>query len=239
MEEKLKPEVVMDEKNLPSVTTPATLLDLAVQKGADIDKLEKLMDLKMKWDASEAKKAYVVAMTAFKMNPPKIEKDKKVSYGNTKYHHASLAQVTEKINRALSEHNLSASWSTKQNGEIEVTCRITHDLGHSEETTIKAPADTSGSKNAIQAIGSTITYLQRYSLLCLTGLATEDMDNDGQGDIELLDEKQLITINNLLKGLSGGEGRKVKFLKYMAVEKVEEILSKDFKKAITGLNRAV
>jgi hypothetical protein len=39
--------------------------------------------------------------------------------------------------------------------------------------------DTSGSKNPIQALGSAVSYLQRYTLLSLAGLATEDQDDDG------------------------------------------------------------
>ena len=59
-----------------------------------------------------------------------------------------------------------------------MTCKITHEQGYSEETTITAPADLTGSKNVIQAIGSTISYLERYSILALTGLTTYEMDND-------------------------------------------------------------
>lgn len=31
-------------------TTPAMLLQIAIDKGADMDKLEKLMDLQMRWE---------------------------------------------------------------------------------------------------------------------------------------------------------------------------------------------
>ena len=85
---------------------------------------------------NEARKAYHVAMTAFKANPPQIDKDAHVSYstskGRTDYKHATLANVTNKINAALSEHGLSAAWQTEQDEKgIAVTCKITHVLGHS------------------------------------------------------------------------------------------------------------
>lgn len=167
-----------------SGNSPADMIRMAVEGKADLDKLEKLLTLQERWDANEAKKAYHKAMAEFKANPPKIDKDKKVGYttqkGNVGYSHASLSNVTDKISTELSKHGLSASWQTNQNGMIIVTCKITHVRGHSESTTISAPADTSGAKNAIQAIGSTITYLERYTLLALTGLATHDMDDDGK-----------------------------------------------------------
>lgn len=147
----------------------------------DVDKLEALLKVQMQYEANEAKKSYVVAMAAFKTDPPKILKDQTVSYGQTSYNHATLSNVTTLINKALSEHGMTASWIQSQdNGSVKVTCRITHILGHSEETSLTAPPDSSGKKNAIQAIGSTVTYLQRYTLLALTGLATYEQDDDGQ-----------------------------------------------------------
>ena len=152
----------------------------------DVAKLKELLDLQERWDATQAKKAYVQAMSDFKTNPPEIEKDKAVQYhtqkGDVDYKHATLHNVTTKINTELSKHGLTASWVTSQeNGSIKVTCKITHVMGHSEQTCLSAPPDATGSKNPIQAIGSTVTYLQRYTLLALTGLATYNQDVDGAG----------------------------------------------------------
>ena len=152
----------------------------------DVDKLEALLEVQMQWEANEAKKAFVVAMSAFKENPPEILKDKTVNYstskGTTSYKHATLHNVTSKINTELSKHGLTASWVTSQdNGSVKVSCKITHIQGHSEECCLSAPPDATGSKNVIQAIGSTVTYLQRYTLLALTGLATCGQDDDGKG----------------------------------------------------------
>lgn len=151
----------------------------------DVDKLEAFLKVQMQWEANEAKKAYVQAMSEFKVNPPEILKDKNVKYhtqkGDVDYNHATLHNVTTKINTELSKHGLTASWVTSQaNGSIKVTCKITHIMGHSEETCLSAAPDATGSKNPIQAIGSTVTYLQRYTLLALTGLATADQDDDGK-----------------------------------------------------------
>lgn len=152
----------------------------------DIDKLSKLLDVQERWERNEAKKAYVEAMAAFKASPPTIKKDRHVKFdtqkGKTEYFHASLENVTATINQALSKHGLTASWTTVQNnGSVTVTCVITHVFGHSESTSLTSAPDTSGSKNPIQAIGSAVSYLQRYTLLSLVGLATEGQDDDGAG----------------------------------------------------------
>jgi len=182
MEEKL-PEVMPDKKMV--VGSPMAAFEMALSHNVDIDKLEKMLELQARWEQMEAKKAYTLAMAAFKADPPKINKDRHVKFatqkGTTEYYHASLANVTEKINSSLAAHGLSAAWKTEQNSTsgIVVTCTITHKQGYSESTSLAAGKEQSGTKNDIQAIGSTITYLQRYTLLSLTGLATHDQDDDG------------------------------------------------------------
>jgi hypothetical protein len=105
-------------------------------------------------------------------------------------------------------------------------------MGHFEETSITAEADVSGSKNPIQAVGSTISYLERYSILALTGLSTKDMDTDGIPEDDKIDENKVGIVNGLIKEL---DVDKEKFLKYMGVEKVEDIKSSDFAKAKMAL----
>lgn len=169
-------------------SNPGAVLMYAMEKGADMAQIEKLLDLQMKWEANEARKAFVADMAAFKLNPPKIIKDKLVGYENrdgtfTGYKHATLGAVTNAVIEGLANHGFSHAWEPEQrDGKIYVTCIITHKLGHSTRTTLDSAKDDSGKKNSIQAVGSAITYLQRYTLLLACGLATHDQtDDDGQG----------------------------------------------------------
>lgn len=183
--------VIERQQTLPGVpeqvaVTPMQLLQLAMSQGADLDRLERLMQLQRQWEAGEARKLYVSAMAAFKSEPLKILKSKRVDVpGGAKFAHATLADVVDGVIAALSKYRLSHGWETKQDGDlITVTCIITHEAGHSERTTLFAPPDKTGSKNTIQQIGSTVTYLQRYTLMAACGLAAKDMDNDGRGAIQ-------------------------------------------------------
>ena len=166
---------------VPSVT-PMELIKIAMDRDADISKLEKLMELQLRWEANEQKKAFIAAMNAFKADPPAILKDRRVAYKDVAYNYATLANVCDQVTGALSKHGISHRWRTEQSDNlIRVTCILTHEMGHSEETTLSGAADTTGSKNAIQAIGSTVKYLERYTLLAATGLEAGNEDNDGQG----------------------------------------------------------
>lgn len=169
-----------------SAVAPADLLRYAIENGADLDRLEKLMELQQRYEENEARKAYVADMAEFKKSPPQIVKDKLVGYKNkdgsvTGYTHATLGAVTNAIVEGLAKHGFSHRWDTEQQGaQVVVTCILTHRKGHSERTTLSAAKDDSGKKNNIQQMASAITYLQRYTLLAATGLATHDQaDDDG------------------------------------------------------------
>jgi len=225
--------VVLVPKSEVRDSSPSEMMQLAISNGVDLSKIEKLLELQERWEKNSSVKAYNLAMSEFKANPPKIDKDRKVGYstskGNVGYSHASLYNVVDKITSELSKYGLSASWRTQQSGkEITVTCRISHSMGHFEETSLTAGADESGSKNSIQALGSTITYLQRYSILSLTGLATADSDTDGIVVEEKIDENKVSIINKLISEL---EVDVAKFLQFMSVEKVDDIKASDFVKA--------
>lgn len=234
----MKTEIVTKEPEAIEVKgSPADMIRIAVQSGADLEKLEKLLTLMERWEATEAKKAFHKAMAIFKANAPKLLKDKHVNYatqkGRVSYDHATLGKVCEVVNSELSKHGLSSAWRTNQNGQIQVTCRVTHELGHSEETMLSANADDSGSKNSIQAIGSTITYLQRYTLLSLLGLATEDQDTDGvTADNATIDEKQLST---LLDYITSTETNEAKFLEVVGAEALSALPKSKYQKAVSML----
>lgn len=166
--------------------TPMRLMELAISKGAGMDQLERLMALQERWEANEARKAYVKAMAEFKSEPIIVVKDATVDFtsqkGRTHYKHASLAAVVDAVVSRMGKFGLSHKWETKQSeGAVSVTCVITHEMGHSESVTLAGPRDQSGNKNELQQIASSMTYLQRYTLMSLCGLASKDMvDDDAQ-----------------------------------------------------------
>lgn len=172
----------------------------ALQAGMTIDQMHGLMELQERFEANEARKAYVAAMAEFKRTPPTIRKDKEVAFGNTRYSHATLGNVTSVIVDALAKHGISHRWDTKQDGgKVIVTCTLTHSMGHSESTQLEAEPDTSGQKNKIQQIASTVCYLQRYTLLAASGMAVQDqMDDDGQGGIDPMEAPY---VDSLIKNL--------------------------------------
>jgi len=154
------------------------LAEMVQQSDGKIDAagLKELLAVQMAWEGNEARKAYHEAMAEFQSEVPKIIKQK--DGHNNKY--AGLSDIVAVIAPLESKYGLSHSWVTgTSDKEIKVICKITHVLGHREETELSAGPDKTGNKNDIQALGSTITYLQRYTLKAALGLAEADQDDDG------------------------------------------------------------
>lgn len=163
--------------------TPDRLIELAITNNADIDKLERLMELQERWQAGQAQKAYLQAKAEFQGKVPDLQKKSKVNYktskGNINYSFIPLGQISKQIAPAMFEAGLSYSWQIDDSTEkIKVTCIISHVDGHSEQTSMSAAKDATGAKNEIQQRASTVTYLQRYTLIAALGLTTADQDTD-------------------------------------------------------------
>lgn len=219
--------------------TPMQMLQIAVEKGTDIEQLDKLMSLHERWEANEARKAFVAAKAAFKAEAPKLTKNKHVGFDSrsggarTDYKHTTLDHAADLLSPVLSRHGLTYSWETEQaeGGLIKVTCVLTHVMGHSERVTLQAGPDQSGNKNNIQAVGSTVTYLERYTLLSALGMATGE-DTDGMGPVDLIDAEQKDTLIGLMKEV---EADVPKFLKYLGVSAIDELPAAAYGQAVTAL----
>ncbi|MCH7724614.1 MAG: ERF family protein [Bacteroidetes bacterium] len=176
----MKTETVKKD-NIATGFSPTDLLTLAVEKNLDVEKLEKLMALQQQWEDKQAKKAFLKAMSEFQSKCPVLKKSKTVKFNAVQYKYIPLGQITAQIKELLMECGLSYRWETKYSeGKITITCIVSHVDGHSEQNSMMAGKDNSGAKNDIQQIGSTMTYLQRYTLIGALGISSADNDVDGK-----------------------------------------------------------
>lgn len=178
-------------QNLPVSHNPDQFITMALEKGSDIAVLNGLFDLKQRYDADLAKKAFHRAMHEFQSIKPALKRTKEVSYGQGKaaYKFTPLSEIERELKDPLTTCGMTYRFENiNREGMFGIRMVITHVDGHSEQTEMLAPSDGSGNKNAIQGIGSTSTYLMRYTLIAGFGLTTADEDDDGQasGDLPLL-----------------------------------------------------
>ncbi|NTS31310.1 ERF family protein [Phyllobacterium sp. BT25] len=244
---------VIDNQNVTSTTpirgsmTPMDMLNHAVETGANIETLTKLMDLQDRWEKNQARKAFEAAMSAAKAEIPEIKKSRKVDFtsgkGRTNYQYEDLAGIMSAVAPVLSKHGLHVRYRTaaEPNMPISVTCIISHSMGHSEENTLTAGRDDSGNKNSIQAIGSTVTYLQRYTLKAVLGLAAA-ADDDGSTADQTTDEAKPITeaqASVIRELIEQGELETPTFCDHWKVEAVTDIPMDKFNEVVGSLRRRV
>lgn len=166
--------------------TPDTLIERIAESG-DVDKLSQLLDLKLRWDAAESKRDFDAALELFRKNKVVIEKTKTVAFANrdgseTSYNHAELDKAAEIIEDALAAVGLTFTWEpdSTADGKPKMSLMM-RGFGHTERMGgLVGPPDASGGKNAMQAIGSSTTYLARYVLLFALGIVPKNKDDDGR-----------------------------------------------------------
>lgn len=164
--------------------SPFDMMMNAHSRGASLEQIEKMMELQERWESRVAAKAYNRAFAAFKAEVVRIKKGRQVTDGPLKGRaYAELHDWTDAVTPVLSAQGLSASWKLTRDEPqwLEVTCTLKHVDGHCEVVSMGGPPDAGGAKNAMQARASTVSYLERYTLKAITGLAEGGDDDDGNG----------------------------------------------------------
>jgi hypothetical protein len=177
--------VNVEPRKASSAITPMEMISVAIERGANVDQLEKLMALQERWQATQARMAFDAAISEAKARIKPIIKGRSVDFttakGRTNYVYEDLALIANEIDPILAPLGLSYRFRSSQEGAmVSVTCVIAHRDGHSEETTLTSGKDDTGNKNNIQAIGSAVTYLQRYTLKLALGLSAAKDDDGGR-----------------------------------------------------------
>lgn len=189
-----------------SVCEVAKLLNMALEKGACIETLERVMKLYEQGQEILAKQQFNHAFAAFQKELPAVKKSKTASFSTTKgytmkYSYASMDDVVQAVQPVLHKFGLSYWFEQSQEQvavqkEIErqqgitetrpvtvtvitITCHLRHVSGHAIRNTVSGPVDASGNKNQIQQMSSAVTYLKRIALVGILGVACTDEDADG------------------------------------------------------------
>lgn len=243
----------VEQPGLPGVPNePITILDIinraAFDPSVDSGKIEMLLRMAREFKHDDAKAAYAKALIAMKPKLPVIDRK-----GRITIHEKGMPKTAENVTQStpyalwedidaaitpiLAQHGFVLTFRTGSmpDGKITVTGVLMHEMGHSEEATMPLPLDTSGSKNNVQAAGSSTSYGKRYTAMALLNIRTKGEDDDGQkgGDPGTLTESQLEHIFALIERVKAD---KEKFCEYMGVKSVPDISTKDYDKAIRALN---
>lgn len=227
-------EVLQDAPSImPAEMTPDQMAYQLIRSGADFQSVREMVALSKEIAAEKARNAFNEAVAAAKAEIPVIAKNAK---GHNDKAYANFAAYAAAVDPVIATYGLRYRFRTEQTDRITVTCVLSHKGGHFEENSLSGPADSSGSKNAIQAIGSTLTYLQRYTLVQALGLAAGD-DDDGKAGGQRQDDSPITAAQaEAIRNLCEETGTAVdRFCKYFKVEAVPDLPMSRFGNAIAML----
>lgn len=164
---------------LPAVRAedPMALLSMAVQRGADVETLERLTALREKFRAEQARSAFFSALNAFQAEIPVIIR-KRAGHEN-RYNYAPLEQIVREVTPCLRKHGFSHQEDgIVTDGWVEAIVTVTHDQGHQEQKRFKVPAESKAGMSPQQKYGAAMTYATRYAFCAAFGIRTADRDTD-------------------------------------------------------------
>ena len=241
---------------------PQALISQAIQAGAGIDTLERLVALATTVREVQAREAWYAAMAEFQRTCPPIKKTATAKIvtrggGTYEYHFAPLDEIMGVIQPIMGPLGLSVSWRSKVEPKaVIVTCRVSHTLGHHEESgDIAMPVmEGESGANAAQRVGIAASYAKRYSLLGIIGKAPEDDDDtesqgkdeagaqrgtaaaDGaQADATPITEPQARKFWAVARGHGWTDDERHTLLTSLGVNQVEEIPAAKFEAVLTKL----
>lgn len=156
---------------------------LAADPNVPVEKLERLIAMQERIMAHNAKAEFDAAYSQMQGDIPIIsERGEIIVNGQLRSRYAKLEDILEVVRPILKQYGFAIRHRNQfLDGKVKIIGILSHRAGHSEEDEFEAKADTTGSKNDIQALASTRSYGQRYTTISLIGIATRGSDDDGHG----------------------------------------------------------
>lgn len=241
--------VTKHEAAQPPAEYAASLMEVitraASDPAVDIDKLERLIAMQERIEARNAKAAFLEAKIAMRPHLPSIDmrgriviKDKNSGEITQETPFAKFEDIQLVIEPILTEHGFDLSFKNglSEEGKVRVTTILTHRDGHSEDTYFDLPHDSSGSKNSVQAVGSSTSYAKRYGVVSILNLRVAGQDDDGETAIAEMPDDEWAKLVQLLEATKTNADVMLKALGIKAPN-IKTLNEKQYATVIDALNR--
>lgn len=226
------------------------ILEAAANPKVNAEKFKALMDMKDKAEDRAAKIAFDNALAEMQPELPVIDKKGRLIVRkkdprtgertgpieqSTPY--AKWEDIMEAIRPILHRYGFSLTFRTPDDpsGKVKVMAVLARG-GHREETTLPFQHDSTGSKNAAQAIVSSVSYGKKTVAGAILNVITRGEDDDGKKaeGLEPLTPQQVSILDKLVNESGADLAR---FLALFAVDSLGAIPQLRFNEAKGQLNR--
>lgn len=211
--------------------------EAAANPNVDVEKLERLLAMQERVLSKQAEISFNSAFAEMQSEMPEITErgDIRVN-GQSRSRYAKFEDINEAVKPVLQKHGFAITFKTQTDkNAVTVTGILMHKDGHRETTDMMLEADTSGSKNGVQSIGSSVSYAKRYVLSALLNITTRGEDDNGsRGAAQFITENQVADLKALAEEVKADLPA---FLKYMRVSNVESLPASMYANAVKALEK--
>lgn len=197
--------VKQENSNLPIESQATAMMQIisraAADPACDLDKMERLLIMKERIDKEENSRQFNSDMASMQIEMPSVAE--RGTGHNIKY--ATFEDINDVAKPIMSRYGFAVSFKVVETDRgVRVTGLLLHRSGHREETEMTFPSDTSGSKNAVQALGSSISYAKRYIMSAMLNITTRGEDDNGYAAVPVakVTAMQALSIRSLLERCS-------------------------------------
>jgi hypothetical protein len=229
----------MKEETAVEVQHPTNMLAViaqaAVDPRCDITKMERLLAMQQTIMKDQREAAFAGAMSRLQAKLPQIQKSGAIIVkGTERSRYAKIEDIDVAIRPLLAEEGFSFSFdSDSSDGKLfKLSAKLSHREGHSETKHLVLPIDSSDYRSNVQSIGSTVSYGKRQLIKMHLNLIECGEDDDGAGGAKPISPAQAAAIATSLVEVGFDQGR---FLKFMGVAEVADILARDYQKAQSAI----
>jgi len=241
--------IAKHEQNLPApAASESAAIFQIIERAArdpnvDIDKMQRLMDLREREMNRIAQQQFNEAMKAAQSEMPQVVRNATNDQTRSKY--AKYETISEAIQPIIAKHGFSLSFNegtTDKQNCIRILCDVMHEGGHTKQYHADIPLDAVGmkgnaNKTATHAYGSTKSYGRRYLKMDIFDVAVKDEDDDGNSSapevVERINDEQLQTLRRLIEETQSDIA---KFCQLGKIEALPDMLVRDFDPAVRLLN---
>lgn len=232
--------IVVQEKSSPTTANFLSVItQAAMDPSVDPAKMHGLLDVQERMMNKQAEMDFNADFAGLQGELPRITKDARIVHsGKLISTYATYEKIDEVIRPLLIKHGFGLRFNSEveANGKgVIITATLSHKRGHSITDRIPLGYDTSGAKNNVQGVGSTIAYGKRYLVGMLLNLVFEGEDDDGaKSGYQPITDQQAETIKELVRE-TGTDTQKFLNLMVSGAKSIDEIALKDYNRVYNAL----
>lgn len=233
--EKLEPAL---EPVAPETSMLTVIERVAMAPDADLEKLERLIELKERMAARDAKSVYDAAFAEMQAEIPMIPERGEMKIGGSIVKYPLWEDINDIMRPILARYGFGLSFriASQESGEVTVVAMLAHRSGHREETAITMNPNKAGGANDAHKVGSAVTYAKRYAASALLNLTSGEVDDGGvaAGAGALISEEQKGRLVDLLEETGANVPA---FLNYIGTATLDDLPEAQFGRALALLER--